>query len=83
MKTISVGQLRQNPSAMLADVEAGATYRITRHNREVGRIVPPGSAAVLVPPKKAGPARTSRLPRMEVETADSLDALIDEVRGDW
>ncbi|QAY59413.1 type II toxin-antitoxin system Phd/YefM family antitoxin [Microbacterium protaetiae] len=83
MKTITVGQLRQNPTEMLADVESGATYRITRHDREVGRVVPPGSGAVLTPPKKPGPARTSRLEQMDVETAESLDALIDEMKSDW
>ena len=33
MKMITVGQLRQNPTSMLADVEAGETYQITRHNQ--------------------------------------------------
>ena len=41
MKTITVGELRQNPTAALADVERGDVYSITRHNREIGRIVPP------------------------------------------
>lgn len=40
MKSITVGQLRQNPTAMLADVEAGETYLITRHDREIARVVP-------------------------------------------
>lgn len=83
MKTVTVGQLRQNPTEMLAAVEAGETYRITRHNREVGRIVPPGGESVLIPAKRSGPARTSRLPRIEVQSAGSLDALIDEIKGDW
>ena len=33
MKTITVGELRQNPTAMLADVEAGEVYRVTRYHR--------------------------------------------------
>ncbi|MBK7822297.1 MAG: type II toxin-antitoxin system Phd/YefM family antitoxin [Tessaracoccus sp.] len=41
MKTISVGQLRQNPSDALAEVERGETYLVTRHRREIGRLVPP------------------------------------------
>ena len=40
MKTITVGQLRQNPTTMLAEVEAGETYSVTRHSREIARIVP-------------------------------------------
>jgi len=83
MKTVTVGQLRQNPTNMLAEVEAGATYRITRHNREIGRIVPPGSGVVLVPAKKSGRSRTSELPRHEVRTAESIDALLDELKGEW
>lgn len=82
MKTITVGQLRQNPTAMLADVEAGASYSITRHNREVGRVVPPGTAPGVTPPKKSGPSRLATLPRHELRTADSVEALLAELRGD-
>ncbi len=45
MKTITVGELRQNPTRALDDVEGGETYVITRHRREIGRIVPPPSRA--------------------------------------
>lgn len=83
MKSVTVGQLRQNPTEMLAEVEAGATYRITRHNREVGRIVPPGGGSALIPAKKSGPSRTRFLPKHELRTADSVDELLDEMRGDW
>lgn len=44
MKTISVGELRQNPTAALGEVEQGETYVITRHRREIGRLVPPQRA---------------------------------------
>ena len=30
MKTISVGELRQNPASMIADVEAGEVYELAR-----------------------------------------------------
>lgn len=40
MKTISVGDLRQNPTAALSDVEHGETYSITRHRREIARLTP-------------------------------------------
>ncbi|MDR1188784.1 MAG: type II toxin-antitoxin system prevent-host-death family antitoxin [Bifidobacteriaceae bacterium] len=40
MKTISVGELRQNPSEALAEVERGATYVVTRHRRPIARLVP-------------------------------------------
>ncbi|WP_046013439.1 type II toxin-antitoxin system Phd/YefM family antitoxin [Microbacterium sp. SA39] len=41
MKTISVGDLRQNPTSALDDVEHGETYSVTRHRREIARLVPP------------------------------------------
>lgn len=42
MKTISVGELRQNPTRALGEVEHGDSYSVTRHNREIARLVPPG-----------------------------------------
>lgn len=41
MKTITVAELRQNPTAALDEVEHGETYVVTRHRREIGRLVPP------------------------------------------
>lgn len=83
MKTITVGQLRQNPTEMLADVEAGAVYQITKHNREIGRVVPAGTESVLIPSKKSGRSHTSGLSRVELRTAASIDELLDEVKGQW
>ena len=37
-KTISVGQLRQNPTQMLREVRAGATYTITDHGEPVAEV---------------------------------------------
>lgn len=83
MKKISVGELRQNPSAMLAEVEAGATYRITRHNREIGRIVPPQVGASLTPAKHRGKITFPSLPGEYVApTPSRLDELLGEVRAD-
>lgn len=36
--TISVGELRQNPTRMLREVKAGATYVITDHGEPVAEI---------------------------------------------
>lgn len=49
MKTISVGQLRQNPSEALANVERGETYLVTRHRREICRLVPPPTTREVSP----------------------------------
>ena len=83
MKEITVGQLRQNPTAMLAEVEAGGTYTITRHNHVIGRIVPPNAESVLLPAKRQGGSSLASIPPHEVRTAPSVDALIDEMRGEW
>ncbi|WP_312678484.1 type II toxin-antitoxin system Phd/YefM family antitoxin [Microbacterium sp.] len=38
--TISVGELRQNPTAVLNHVEDGATVVVLRHNRPIADLVP-------------------------------------------
>ncbi len=83
MRTITVGELRQNPAQMLADVEAGHIYRITRHNREIGRIIPPSGSPYIVPPKKSGPSHAAQLPRIELRSAASIDELIEDTKGEW
>lgn len=83
MKTITVGELRQNPTAALDEVEKGGTYRITRHNREIGRIVPPGSAPGVLPPKRRGTPNTAGIERVTLRSAESIDELIDSTKGEW
>lgn len=83
MKKISVGELRQNPSAMLAEVEAGASYQITRHNREIGRIVPPQAGVSLTPARHRGKITFPSLPgEYSAPTPSQLDELLDDMRGD-
>jgi antitoxin (DNA-binding transcriptional repressor) of toxin-antitoxin stability system len=40
VKTISVGELRQNPTQALAAAEQGQTYLVTRHRRPVAQLGP-------------------------------------------
>lgn len=80
MKTITVGQLRQNPTSMLAEVEAGETYQVTRHNREIARIVPRTPGLELVPPKRRTGSRLASLPRHQLRTAASIDELLTDER---
>lgn len=65
---------------MLAEVEAGETYRITRHNREIARLVPRTHKVELVPPKRRGGSHLTELPRHEVRTAASIDDLLADER---
>jgi prevent-host-death family protein len=80
MKTITVGELRQNPTAMLAEVEAGEVYRVTRHHREIARIVPRSPEVELLPRKRRGGSQLAALPRHELRTASSIEELLSDER---
>jgi len=83
VKTISVGELRQNPTQMLREVESGETYVITRHGREVGRVVPPTPRLdVVFPAKHRLTTRLADRPRVALKTAASVDELIEDMKGD-
>lgn len=80
MKTITVAQLRQNPTAMLAEVEAGETYRVTRHNHEIARVVPRDCSVPLLPPKRPGGSRLAGLPRHELSSSTTIEGLLADER---
>lgn len=84
MKTISVGELRQNPTDMVADVESGEVYELTKHNRRVGFIVPATSPTHIITPRVAtGGARTRTIMRHELRSASTIDELLESEKGDW
>lgn len=62
MKTVSVANLRQNPTQALAEVEQGATYIVTRHNREIARLIPPAPTATVTPDDFQALLRATPLP---------------------
>jgi prevent-host-death family protein len=80
VKTITVGQLRQNPTSMLAEVEAGEIYRVTRHSHEIARVVPPGPTASFLPRKRRGGSTLTGLPRHDLRTAGSVAELLADER---
>ncbi|WP_299057308.1 type II toxin-antitoxin system Phd/YefM family antitoxin [uncultured Nocardioides sp.] len=80
MKTITVGQLRQNPTQMLSDVESGETYTVTRHDHEIARVVPLDHGVGARPRRSASGSRLAQLPRHELRTAASIDELLAEER---
>ncbi|WP_079013371.1 hypothetical protein [Mycobacterium tuberculosis] len=51
MKSISVGELRQNPAPMIADLEGAPPPPPPRHNHRIGTIIPAVSSATLIPRK--------------------------------
>ncbi|MQY23158.1 type II toxin-antitoxin system Phd/YefM family antitoxin [Nocardia macrotermitis] len=84
MKTISVGELRQNPAEMVADVESGEVYELTRHNQRVGFIVPATTSSHLIAPRATeGGAHTRDIARHELRSAASVDELLESEKGDW
>lgn len=40
-KSITVGQMRQNPTDALNDVAEGATYEVTKHRQVIAHLTPP------------------------------------------
>lgn len=84
MKKITVAELRQNPTPMIEDVESGATFVITRHNKPVGQItpVPKAPGVELVPPQNSKGTSLSGRPRRKLKSAKSLEELLDWAKGD-
>lgn len=41
MNSVSIAELRQNPTVVLDAVEHGETYVVTRYRKEIARLVPP------------------------------------------
>lgn len=68
---------------MIADLEAGEPYALTRHNRRIGTILPAVSSAALIPRKASGSARTRTIARHDLTTASTIDELLDEEKGLW
>ena len=83
MKSISVGELRQNPAPMIADLAGGEPYELTRHNHRIGTIIPAVSSATLIPRRATGPADTSAIMRHDLTTAANIDELLDDEKGPW
>ncbi|KAF0849164.1 type II toxin-antitoxin system Phd/YefM family antitoxin [Nocardia caishijiensis] len=83
MKSISADELGQHLPTVVADVEAGEVYELTRHNHRIGFIVPAVSSTQIIPRKVAGAADTSATPRHTLRTADAVDELLETDKGEW
>jgi len=83
MKSITVAELRQNPTSALDDVEAGESYVVTRHRRPIARLVPVESEPVVIaPPRNREPSRLADRPRSGLHTLEDTEALLDEMAAD-
>ena len=79
-----MGELRQNPTAALAEVEAGATYVVTRHRRPIAKLVPvQAEPLVVIPAKNPGPTHLADRPRDGMRTYEETEALLREMASDW
>lgn len=82
VKTITVAELRQNPTAALDDVAHGETYIVTRHRHPVARLVPVDpEPVVLIPAKNPGGSRLSSQPPRS--TYEETQQLLREMQSDW
>lgn len=82
MKTITVAELRQNPTAALEAVEGGETYVVTRHRRPIARLVPvEPEPVVLIPAKRPGPSDLSSRPVRR--SYEETEALLREMTSEW
>ena len=88
MKTAGIRELKQNASAVVAEVAAGETVTITDRGRPVARLVPigEGSLSDLVEAGRARPARRKLSdlgpPPRRSAGAPELSRLVDKLRAD-
>jgi len=84
MKTITVAELRQNPTEALKAVEGGETYLVTRHRSPVAKLTPiDAESTEIIPPRTSGGARLSERrdwPRKSRAEVAALLADMDEDR---
>lgn len=83
MKSITVAELRQNPTQALDEVSAGETYVVTRHRHPIAKLVPVEDASVqIIPAPKNGGARLSERTDLPRRSAAEVDALLAELQED-
>lgn len=89
MKTISVAELRQNPTEALIEVEEGETYVVTRYRAPIAKLVPIDqpdvfgvSAVKLIPAKKKGPANLRETLGPRHYTTEQVEAILAEMKDD-
>lgn len=78
MRTVSVGEIRQNPTAAFDAVERGETVQLTRHNRPFAQITP------ITPGRPRGVSGAEVMAWLATKPFDSFDASgwQDELRAD-
>lgn len=85
MRSITVAELRQNPTSALNEVAAGESLVVTKHRRPVARLVPPDDEALVnvIPARETGPARLADRTRRALHTYEDTENLLAEMASEW
>lgn len=83
MKTISVAELRQNPTNALDSAAKGEIYVITKHRQPLAQLGPLSDVTLpVVPARNPGPVTFEDWPTAPVTTQETIDELVDWAKGD-
>ncbi|GAB3815951.1 hypothetical protein GCM10028820_14390 [Tessaracoccus terricola] len=85
MKTITVAELRQNPTPALDAVAGGASLTVTKHRRPVAMLVPAEDDAPvrIQPAVNPSPSQLAARPRPSLHSYEETESLLDEMASEW
>lgn len=83
MKTITVAELRQNPTEALKAVESGETFLVTRHRHPVAQLSPVDAASVdVIPPRNPDGPRIRDIPDWPTKSRAQIAAILRDFEED-
>ncbi|MDY5129547.1 type II toxin-antitoxin system Phd/YefM family antitoxin [Actinotignum urinale] len=87
MNTISVAQMRQNPTRALNEVQAGETYIVTRHQVPIAQLIPINedknvAGLSIIPARHPGKYRLSQDPTLPRVGREKVEKLLQEMAED-
>lgn len=85
MKTVTVAELRQNPTPALDAVAAGASLTVTKHRRPVAMLVPADDDAPvkLLPAANPSPSQLAARPRSSLHSYEDTESLLEVMGSEW
>lgn len=85
MESITVAELRQNPTSALERVADGESLVVTKHRRPVAKLVPPDDDALLrlIPAADPGPSNLRGRPRAGLRNPERTEELLAEMASEW
>ncbi len=92
VERIGIGELRQNPSKIVAGLKRGKTYVLTEYKRDLAIITPTAHGTVAgvtsvppttIPAKSDRPVDVSVFAHHTLTTANTIDDLLDDLKGMW